>query len=179
MKIFIFILLPLLSIFFLSCEQAENPLSVDSSKQQINSLNKNAFNETTVMGYLWLTGVLDWGEQGWNPGDRYKIDGLQAEFATDGDLEGVGFLEQYAEYDEYQSGPTHGKIEWTTTWMDEEITLSGSFQGKAYWNESGANILEVNVVMNGECSTGPVISKLTIIGESLGLFEYSGMIKTP
>lgn len=182
-KVFLLLLAILLFLLF-SCEQAEDPLSADLTGQQINTIqnvSSSAKNiKTSVYGNLWLYDVITWGDQGANPGGRYFVKGLVAKFETNGSLSGNGKLEQFATYDENFSGPTHGSLQdWTIDWNGEEVILSGRFQGKSYWNEEGKNILETKAVLKGECSTGPILVKMTIIGESLGLFEYSGILMSP
>jgi len=164
-------------LLFLSCEQGENPVGAEQADQQINSMHKVSNLKTPVEGQFSLTNVVTWGDQYANPGDRYFVNGLVADFVTDGSLTGSGKLEQYARYDETFNGPTHGSLEWTVDLNGEQVTLTGSFEGKSYPGD-GVNILEIKVVVKGKCSSGPVILKTTIIGPSLGPFTYSGTMIT-
>ena len=180
-KLFMIILTGFIVLFF-SCEQAEDPLSTNFSDQQIDPLYKTGSaaqnNKTAVAGQFSLTNIVTWGDQYANPGDRYFVNGLVADFVTNGSLPGSGQLEQYARYDQDFTGPTHGSFNWIIEWNGEQILLSGRFQGKSYPGD-GVNMLETNSVLYGTCSTGPVILKSTIIGPSLGPFQYSGTLITP
>lgn len=178
MKQLISMFFALIMVLFFSCEQGENPVSAEQKDQQFNSIHKISNLKTPVEGQFTLTNVVTWGDQYANPGDRYFVNGLVADFVTDGSLAGSGQLEQYARYDETFNGPTHGSLYWTIEWNGEQILLAGRFQGKSYPGD-GVNMLETNSVLHGTCSTGPVILKSTIIGPSLGPFEYSGTLITP
>jgi len=168
----------LFMVLFFSCEQAENPVSAGFAEQQFNSIHKVSNLKTPVEGQFTLTNIVTWGDQYANPGDRYFVNGLVADFVTSGSLTGGGQLEQYARYDETFNGPTHGSLEWIIDLNGEQVTLTGRFEGKSYPGD-GVNILEITSVVKGKCSSGPVIVKWTIIGPSLGPFTYSGTLITP
>jgi len=183
MKTTLVVLSAISVVLLFACDHAENPVDVNSLGEQAGSLLKVGSGLTNqgieVQGQFALTNIVTWGDQSANPGGRFFVKGLVADFATGGNLPGGGQLWQFATYDaETFTGPTHGSAEWTFDWNGEQITVSGRWEGKSSLDDGG-NILKISMVCHGSCSSGPVVLKASVVGPSLGPFSYEGVLKTP
>jgi hypothetical protein len=166
-------------VLFFSCQQDSDPVSADISAMQIEtgqSADPGGQNvQTPIQGELSMTALITWGQQGANPAGRYFIRGLQAEIATNGTLTGTGVLEQNANFDPTLHGPTWGTLDWTFDWNGEQVTVSGTWQGKKYLL-NGVSMFDNHAVLNGNSSSGPVNIKMSLTGPPFGPWQYLGTV---